>query len=390
MSIISRIPAAILFSTVLGIAAVATTASAVEPTASVPEAKGWKISTVLKGLEHPWGMAFLPNGDILVTERPGRIRLIKEGKLVEEPIEGVPKVFASGQGGLLDIILHPKFEENKYIYFTYAKGDSDANHTVLARAKFDGTRLSDVKEIFKGNKMKPGGQHFGSVLAWLPDGTLLMSIGDGGNPPVKVDGMLARHQAQNLASHNGSVVRLNDDGSVPKDNPFVGKEGAAPEIWSYGHRNIQGIAVDKATSTTWTTEHGPRGGDELNLTEAGKNYGWPKASFGREYRTNELVSPHTSLPGMVDPLIVWTPVTAASGLAFYTGDKFPGWKGDLFSGGLVSQDVRRIDLENNKVVKQEGIPIGQRVRMVVQGPDDLLYVLTDQQDGELIRIEPAE
>lgn len=385
---ICKVSTAVVAAAVLCITSLTTTATAVEPTASVPEASGWKKTTLVTGLEHPWGMVFLPEGDILVTERPGRLRLINDNKLVKEPIKGVPEVFARGQGGLLDISLHPKFNENKYVYLTYAAGDQDANHTVLARGKYDGTQLTDVKVIFEGNKMKSGGQHFGSVLAWLPDGTLLMSIGDGGNPPVKIDGMLARDQAQNLGSHNGKVMRLNGNGTAPQDNPFVDKPGAQPHIWSYGHRNIQGIAVDTAGKHVWTTEHGPRGGDELNLTEAGKNYGWPKASFGRDYKTNELVTPHESLPGMVDPLVVWTPVTAASGLAFYTGSKFPGWKGDLFSGGLVTQDVRRIDLEDNKVVKQEGIPIGRRVREVVQGPDELLYVLTDHPDGELIRIEP--
>lgn len=390
MSILTKIPTALLFSTLLSLTPLTATAQSVKPTASVPKADGWKITTVTTGLEHPWGMAFLPNGDILVTERPGRLRIIKDNKLVDEPIPGTPKVFASGQGGLLDITLHPNFQENKYVYLTYAKGNTKANRTALARATFDGTRLNDLKEIFQVNVTKTGSQHFGSVLAWLPDNTLLMSVGDGGNPPVQINGTLAREHAQNLASHTGKVLRLNDDGTPPKDNPFINNKDAAPEVWSYGHRNIQGIAVDTATSTTWTTEHGPRGGDELNLTEAGKNYGWPKASFGRDYATNELVTPHTSLPGMVDPLIVWTPVTAASGLALYTGDKFPGWKGDLFSGGLVTRDVRRIQLQNNKVIKQEGIPVGRRVRMVVQGPDELLYVLTDHSNGELLRIEPAD
>ncbi len=363
-------------------------AASVEPTADSPKATGWKKTMIVGNLENPWGLAFLPSGDILVTERPGRLRLIKDNKLVEEPIKGVPEVFAKGQGGLLDIALHPQFEQNKLIYFTYAAGDESANHTVLARAKFDGTQLTQVEEIFKGNKMKSGGQHFGSVLEWLPDNTLLMSIGDGGNPPLKIDGMLARDQAQNLGSANGSVVRVKDDGTVPKDNPFVNKDGALPEIYSFGHRNIQGITVDPTTTRTWVTEHGPRGGDELNEIKPGENFGWPKASFGRDYGTNELITPSKSLPGMVDPIVVWVPSTGTSGLAYYTGDKFPNWKGSLFSGGLVTQDVRRIQLDNNKITKQESLPIGRRVRAVVQGPDENLYVLTDHAVGELLRIEP--
>ncbi len=362
-------------------------AAAVEPTADSPKATGWKKTVVVANLENPWGVVFLPGGDILVTERPGRLRLIKDNKLVEEPIKGVPEVFARGQGGLLDIALHPQFEKNQYIYLTYAAGDENANHTVLARAKYDGTQLTELKEIFKGNKMKSGGQHFGSVLEWLPDNTLLMSIGDGGNPPLKIDGMLARDQAQNLGSHNGSVVRLNDDGTVPKDNPFINKEGALPEIYSYGHRNIQGLAVDASTSRTWVNEHGPRGGDELNQIKPGENFGWPKASFGRDYGSNELITPSKSLPGMVDPLVVWVPSTGTSGLVYYTGDKFPDWKGSLFSGGLVTKDIRRMQLVENKVVKQESLPIGRRVRAVVQGPDGFLYVLTDHTAGELLRIE---
>lgn len=365
-------------------------AQAVEPTAGVPKATGFTKATVVSGLEHPWGLAFLPGGDMLVTERPGRIRLVKDGKLVEEPVKTLSDIFARGQGGLMDIILHPKFVENQWVYFTYSAGEHQANHTVLARAKFDGTKMGDVEELFKGSHKKPGTQHFGSVLYWMKDGTLLMSVGDGGNPPVKIDGMLARDQAQNLGSHNGTLLRLDENGKAAQDNPFAGKEGALPEIYTYGHRNIQGIAYDPATNRVWTTEHGPRGGDELNRHDAGKNYGWPKASFGRDYGTNELITPEKSLPGMVDPIVVWVPSTATSGLEFYTGDKFPDWKGNLFSGGLVSADLRRVVLDGDKQVKQESLPIGARVRAVRQGPDGLLYVLTDEKDGKVLRLDPQQ
>jgi len=383
-----RTPNFLKASLVSAFAALTIAASAVEPTGEVPTVAGWKKTTVVKGLEHPWGMAFLPNGDILVTERPGRIRIVRSGQLVEQPVEGVPPVHAKGQGGLLDITVHPNFAQNKLIYFTFSRRNEDSNQTALARATFDGTKLVDVKELLRAEPAKTSDQHFGSVLEWLADGTLLMSVGDGGNPPVKVAGMLARDQAQVLDRHLGKVLRVKDDGTAPEDNPFVKKEGAKPEIWSYGHRNIQGIARDPKTNRVWTTEHGPRGGDELNLTESGKNYGWPKASFGRDYVTRELITPHESLPGMIDPKVVWVPSTAASGLVFYTGDKFPQWKGSLFSGGLVSQDLRRVKLDGANVLGQENIKIGRRVRDVVQGPDGFLYVLTDHANGEMIRIEP--
>lgn len=360
----------------------------VEPAAEAPRAKGWKKVTVLEGLEHPWGLAFLPNGDMLITERAGRLRLVRGGKLQAEPIEGVPKVFAEGQGGLLDVALHPRFEQNQFVYLTYASGTQEQNRTTLARGVFDGQRLRDVKVLFQVEPAKPGGQHFGSCLLWLADGTLLMSIGDGGNPPLQIGGMLAREQAQRLDTPLGSIVRLKEDGSVPEDNPFVKQPDARPEIYSYGHRNIQGLALDSQTNRVWANEHGPRGGDELNLIEKGQNYGWPRASHGRDYRTGEPISPNVTVAGAVDPKVVWTPAQAPSGLAFYTGDRFPAWKGSLFSGGLVGQEIRRILLDGERVVGQESLPIGRRVRDVVQGPDGLLYVLTDHGDGELLRIEP--
>ncbi|MGF1482539.1 MAG: PQQ-dependent sugar dehydrogenase [Cyanophyceae cyanobacterium] len=350
----------------------------------------YRITTVLEGLEHPWSIAWLPDGAMLITERPGRLRLVQNGELNPQPIAGVPEVFAANQGGFMDVSLHPNFSENRLVYFTYAHGTSQTNQTRVARATFDGTTLQNWEEIFEVNRTKPDGQHFGSRIVWLPDNTMLVSIGDGGNPPIQLDGDLIRQQAQNLNSHLGKVVRLNDDGSIPPDNPFIGDADANPAIWSYGHRNIQGIALDPVNERLWSTEHGSRGGDELNLIEAGQNYGWPEVTHSREYSGGEI-SQFRSLPGMVDPKTVWTPAIAPSGLAYYTGDRLPGWQGDLFAGGLVSQDVRRIDLDTEgNVLSEESISIGQRVRDVRQGPDGLLYVLTDEPNGQLIRIDPPE
>lgn len=346
-------------------------------------------TTVLKGLEHPWSMAWLPDGAMLITERPGRLRIVRDGKLDPTPITGVPEVFAVGQGGLMEVSVHPNFAQNRFVYLTYAHGSEEANRTRLARATFDGKALSDLQVIFEVSQPKSGGQHFGSRIIWLPDSTMLVAIGDGGNPPVRLEGDFIRKQAQNLNSHLGKVVQLNDDGSIPKDNPFATSANASPGIWSYGHRNIQGLTFDAANNRVWSTEHGARGGDELNLVEAGKNYGWPVVTHSEEY-TGGKISQERSRPGMEDPKIVWTPATAPSGLAFYDGDRFKEWKGDLFAGGLVTRDVRHIDLdEKGNVVSQQSIDIGQRVRDVRQGPDGLLYILTDEDNGELIRLEPG-
>jgi glucose/arabinose dehydrogenase len=346
--------------------------------------------TLVENLEHPWGMVWLPDGSMLVTERPGRLRIIREGELDPNPVAGVTEVLAMGQGGLLDISLHPQFAENRWVYFTYAYGSADANQTRVARAQFDGTALSNWTVLFEVDRIKEDGQHFGSRLGWLPDNTLLVSIGDGGNPPVSLDGGLIRNQAQNLETRLGKVVRLNDDGSIPADNPFVNQAGADPAVWSYGHRNIQGLAIDPATNQVWTTEHGARGGDELNQMQAGANYGWPLVTFSREY-FGPPISNEQSRPGMVDPLQVWTPAIAPSGLMVYRGDRIPQWQGNLFAGALVSRDIRRIEVDaEGRVLGEEAIAIGQRVRDVRQGPDGLIYVLTDAPNGQLLRLQPAD
>lgn len=364
-------------------------ASPVQAVSPSSTARGFKQATVAEGLERPWGMAWLPDGSMLISEKAGRLRLLKNGVLEPTPIAGVPSVMSSGQGGLMDVSIHPRFAENRFVYLTYASGTADANRTRIARARFDGKALQDLRVIFEVSQVKSGTQHFGSRILWLPDGTMLVAIGDGGNPPVQLEGDLIRKQAQNLRSRLGKIVRLNDDGSIPRDNPFATNVNADPAIWSYGHRNIQGIAFDPGTKRVWVTEHGARGGDELNLAEAGKNYGWPLVTHSQEYAGGEI-SQERSRPGMVDPKVVWTPAAAPSGLAFYTGDRFPAWRGNLFAGGLVSQDVRRIELDAaGNVRSQEEISIGQRVRDVRQSPDGLLYVLTDESNGKLIRLEPT-
>jgi glucose/arabinose dehydrogenase len=345
--------------------------------------------TVVAGLEHPWGMAWLPNGDLLITERPGRLRRVSNGVLDSTPISGLPDVLAQGQGGLLDIALHPQFETNGLIYLAYADGTRRANRTQVARARLQGDTLSDWTVIFANNRDKSGGQHFGSRLLWLPDDTLLVAIGDGGNPPLELEGDLIRNQAQNRQTLLGSIVRLTDDGEAPSDNPFVNTPDAHPLLWSYGHRNIQGLALDPATDQVWATEHGSRGGDELNQLAANENYGWPVVTFSEEY-SGGPISTEQSRPGMVDPITHWTPAIAPSGLAVYRGDRYPQWQGQIFAGGLVSQDVKRIEVDDNgNVINETAIPIGQRVRDVRQGPDGFLYVLTDDSNGRLVRLDPV-
>lgn len=367
-------------------------AVAAEPFVSqgnVPDETGIALVTVADGLEHPWGLDWLPDGSALVTERAGDLHLIRIGLPEPMPISGVPAVFAAGQGGLLDIAVHPEFADNGLVYLSYAAGDRGANRTQVARGVLDGSVLRDLEVIFAVADTKAGAQHFGSRLLWLPDGTLLVSIGDGGNPPVAFDGQAIRLQAQNPGTHFGSLIRIHDDGSIPSDNPVVGGSDAQPEIWSYGHRNVQGLALDPVTGVIWANEHGARRGDELNRVEVGENYGWPQVTHSRNYGLGSLISPHTSLPGMVDPTLVWMTTVAPSGLVVYRGDVFPEWDGDLLSGGLVSQDIRRIDLDGNGIVIGEtSIGIDARVRDVSVSPDGHVYVLTDESDGALIRLDP--
>ena len=362
--------------------------SSVSNAENIASTLDYRKITLVENLEHPWSLAWLPDGEILITERPGRLRIIRDGNLDQISIAGVPQVFAMGQGGLLEVSVHPRFAENRLIYLTYSQGDRSGNRTRIARARLENNTLGDLRVIFEVSQSKPGAQHFGSRIIWLADGTLVASIGDGGNPPIEFNGEFIRQQAQNRNSHLGKVIRLNDDGSIPSNNPFATSKDAKPALWSYGHRNIQGMTLDPTRNRVWATEHGSRGGDELNLIERGENYGWPVVTHSREY-SGGLISPETSRPGLVDPKVIWTPSIAPSGLAFYNGDRFPQWRGNLFAGGLVSQDIRRIELdEGGNVLAQHSIPIGQRVRDVRQGPDGLLYILTDDPNGQLIRLEP--
>jgi aldose sugar dehydrogenase len=354
---------------------------------NVPEANGWATQVVLDGLEQPWAMAWLPDGLILITERPGRMILYNENEHTIEYVNGIPDVYSDGQGGLLDIILHPDFENNRLIYFTFAIGNDNHNQTAVARGEFNGSEVQNVEIIFRAKPEKSGNQHFGSRMAWLDDGTLLVSVGDGGNRPKSIDGILSREYAQKLNTHLGKIIRINNDGSVPVNNPFIGQDNALPEIWSIGHRNIQGLTFDEKRGRVWANEHGSRGGDELNQVSPGLNYGWPIVTYSREYY-GLRISHKTSMPGMTDPVIVWTPAQAPSGLTVYNGNIFKEWKGDLFSGGLRGKQVRRILLDGSTVVGEESLTIGYRVRDIRTGPDGYLYLLTAENNGKLIRIIP--
>jgi aldose sugar dehydrogenase len=343
---------------------------------------GYKVTEIAKGLDHPWSMAFLPDGSILVTERVGRLRLIQGGILRPEPIGGVPAVHTGSQAGLFDIVLHPKFAQNNIVYLTYAAGTKSANGTQVARARFDGRTLQDLQVIFKAMPLKDTDNHYGGRMAFLPDGTFALTIGEG---------FEYREKAQDLTSDLGKIVRLNEDGSVPRDNPFVGQASVRPEIYTWGHRNQQGLIFDEQSGRLYETEHGPRGGDELNIIVAHRNYGWPVITYGMDY-SGAYVSPYTQRPGLEQPVIYWTPSIAPSGLAMYRGDKFPTWRGDLFVGALAFKHLRRVHLdEHGNVVDQEQLlnDLNWRIRDVRAAPDGYLYVCTDEADGRVLRLEPA-
>jgi len=342
--------------------------------------------TVMKGLSHPWSLAFMPDGSMLVTERPGRLRIVRRGVLDPQPISGVPAVYTQGLGGLMDIALHPRFAETRLVYLSFTKSMGERGHTsALVRGRLDGMALVDVKELFVADAVGKG-PAAGNGMTFGRDGLLYMAVG-GANDDI----------AQNLNSHFGKIIRLRDDGSVPPDNPFVGKPGHKPEIYSYGHRNMLGLTVHPSTGDVWENENGPLGGDEVNILKRGANYGWPLVSFGRQY-SGAKVSSEVTRAGLEDPVLVWNPSIAISGMTFYTGDRFPRWKNNLFVGGLqfgripgTGQLHRIVFNENWEEIRREAlfIELRQRIRNVRQGPDGLLYVLTDEDEGAALRIEPA-
>jgi glucose/arabinose dehydrogenase len=377
-----------MVSQILAVAAAATlSAAAVAALPPAPQpAKlvntGFKVAEIARGLDHPWSMAFLPDGSMLVTERVGRLRLIKGGSLLPQAISGVPSVHTGSQAGLFDIVLDPNFARNNIVYLTYASGTKAANGTKVARARFDGGSLQDLQVIFTAMPLKDTDNHYGGRMAFLPDGTFLLTIGEG---------FEYREKAQDLTSDLGKIVRLNQDGTVPQDNPFIGQASVRPEIYTWGHRNPQGLVFDAQSGTIYETEHGPRGGDELNIIVAHKNYGWPVITYGMDY-SGAYVSPYTQRAGLEQPVIYWTPSIAPSGLAMYRGDKFPAWKGDLFAGALAFKHLRRIHLdERGNVVDQEQLlnDLHWRIRDVRAAPDGFLYVCTDETDGRVLRLEPA-
>jgi glucose/arabinose dehydrogenase len=348
-----------------------------------------RAETVARGLVNPWALAFLPDGRLLVTERPGRLRVVTTAGAVSAPVAGVPAVYANGQGGLLDVALDPKFTENRLVYLSYAEaGEGGAAGTAVARGRLsdDASALANVQVIYRQTpKVAAGGNHFGSRLVFGADGTLFVTQGDR---------YTERARAQDLSTTIGKVVRINADGSVPADNPFRAQAGAPagarPEIWSYGHRNVQAAALDPATGRLWTVEHGARGGDELNHPEAGKNYGWPVITYGVDY-SGEGIGEGAAKAGMEQPVYYWDPVIAPSGAAFVAGDRYPGWRGSLLVGSLGTRSLVRLVLDGGRVAREERhlAELGARVRDVQQGPDGLVYLVTDAGDGAVVRVVPA-
>jgi len=357
-------------------------ASRIDVTAATEHGKV-RLVTVATGLEHPWGMAFLPDGRLLVTERPGRLRIVGNDGRLSPPLEGVPAVAAVGQGGLLDVALDPEFGDTQLVYLSYGEPRDGGNGTSVARGRLTERGLEGLQVIFRQQPAIDSRHHFGSRLVFDRGGRLFVTLGDRNSE---------RARAQQLDTHIGKVVRIERDGTVPADNPFVGREGARPEIWSLGHRNVQGAALHPVTGELWTHEHGPKGGDELNRTLAGSNYGWPKVTYGVEY-SGRMISESPTAPGIEPPAHYWVPSIATSGLMFYTGDRFPRWRGNAFVGGLAAKQLSRLEMDGNRVVREEVLlkgVIGQRVRDVEQGPDGLIYLLTDQDDGQLLRLEPSD
>jgi aldose sugar dehydrogenase len=346
------------------------------------ESGGIRVKTVAEGLDKVWSLTFLPNGDMLVTEKPGRMRIVTPAGKVGEPLKGLPKIYNQGQAGLLDVVLAPDFASSKKIYFSYSEpGEKDTNSTAVSHAVLNGNSLEKVTRIFSQKPKVDSNAHYGSRLVWAEDGTLFITLGDRFNQKDK---------AQTLDNHQGKVVRVNADGSTPEDNPFIKKAGALPEIWSYGHRNIQGAAINPLTKKLWTGEHGPQGGDELNIDEPGKNYGWPVITYGENYGGGKI-GEGTHKDGMEQPIYKWVPSIATAGFIFYTGDKFPQWKNNILLTSLREQTLVRLVLDGNMITKEERLlkdELGERLRTVVQGPDGLIYLTTDESDGKILQLSP--
>ena len=364
------------------------------------ESGAYRVVTVVDGLQDPWSIAFLPGGEMLVTEKPGRLRIVRNGVLQPEPIAGTPEVRYLGQGGLLDVVLHPDYESNRLIYLSFSKPNEDGSQgtTAVVRGRLEGNRLDDVEEIFEAKAWSITGSHYGSRLAFDAQGYLFITVGDRGARPAMETAY--QHAAQDLTNHQGTVIRLHDDGRVPADNPFVGRADALPEIWSYGHRSPQGLAIHPETGDIFQSEHGPQGGDELNLILPGRNYGWPVIGYGTNYGGTRLFSTR-EVEGMEQPLQHFTPSIAPSGLMVYTGDRFPEWKNSIFMGGMADPQVARLPL----VGEGEGVYVGRmerpplmigfgRIRAITQGPDGLIYIaIDDRRSGDLtpiVRLEPSD
>ena len=341
-----------------------------------------RLDTIARGLEHPWSLALLPDGGMLVSERPGRLRIIRDGRLVETPVRGLPEVEAVGQGGLLDVALHPDFADNRMIYWSFSARSEAGIDTHVARGRLIDDRLTEVETIFRSNAGGRGGRHFGSRLVFDGEGALLVTHGDRGD----------RQNAQDPSNHAGSVLRLTEDGEPATGNPFVGREGSMPEIFTFGHRNPQGMAIQPETGLVWTHEHGPQGGDEVNVLRAGANYGWPVVSHGEEYGSGRAIGEGSSKPGLEDPLHVWVPSIAPSGMAFYDSEAMPGWKGDLLVGALKYRMLVRLDIENGRIIGEERMledTIG-RIRDVRIGPHGEIYLLSDSRSGGVFRLTPYQ
>lgn len=370
-----------LLCTLLSVSACARAADApVVPVTAAADAL--RVQQVAQGLEQPWGLAFLPDGRMLVTEKAGALRLVDAQGKVSAPLAGVPKVVVRGQGGLLDVAVDPQFARTQRIYLSYSEPrDGDTNATAVAHARLDGDALKEVTVIFRQQPARDSGHHFGSRLVFAPDGALFVTLGDRNS---------ARDQVQPLDTTIGKVVRIDRDGGIPKGNPFATRERALPEIWSYGHRNLQGAVWNPADGQLWTHEHGPKGGDEINIARPGRNYGWPVITYGREYSGLKVGEGISAKAGMEQPLHWWVPSIAPSGMAFYSAERFPQWRGQLFVGSLKFGQLVQLQLEGERVIRETRHEMKARIRDVRQGPDGYLYLLTDAADGGILRVAPAE